>query len=120
MEIYQSIRDALLLPDGKRLSQTVERLQLLSRGRLRNPADKTVLCQFLIDLPFYRATSLTQIWHLPLTTNAVESMRRLLRDCMLRSSRAGSNPKSLLLWATALIRLRPTVTCNGNPINRNS
>lgn len=118
-EIYQSIRNALLLPEGKCLSQTVQRLRRLSRGDCGTLRIKTVLGQFLVDLPFYRSYLAHPDLGLPLTTNAVESMCRLLRE-MLRSSRAGSNPKSLLLWATALIRLRPTITCNGHPINRNS
>jgi len=118
-EIYQSIRNALLLPNGRRLAQTLERLKRLSRGDCGTLRIKTVLCQFLVDLPFYRSYLAHPDLGLPLTTNAVESMCRLLRE-MLRSSRAGSNPNSLLLWATALIRLRPTVTCNGPPINRNS
>jgi transposase-like protein len=118
-EIYQSIRNALLLPEGKCLSQTLERLRRLSRGDCGTLRIKTVLCQFLVDLPFYRSYLAHPDLGLPLTTNAVESMCRLLRE-MLRSSRAGSNPRSLLLWATALIRLRPTVTCNGYSINRNS
>jgi transposase-like protein len=118
-EIYQSIRNALLLPEGKCLLQTLERLRRLSRGDCGTLRIKTVLCQFLVDLPFYRSYLAHPDLGLPLTTNAVESMCRLLRE-MLRSSRAGSNPRSLLLWATALIRLRPTVTCNGYSINRNS
>ena len=116
-EIYQSIRNALLLPDGKRFSQTLERLERLSLGDCGTLRIKTVLCQFLVDLTFYRSYLAHPELGLPLTTNAVESMCRLLRE-MLRSSRAGSNPKSLLLWTTALIRLRPTVTCNGHTINR--
>ncbi len=116
-QIYQLIRTALLLPEGKPLTLTLERLQHLSRGDCGTVRVKTVLCQFLLDLPFYRSYLAHPDLGLPLTTNAVESMCRLLRE-MLRSSRAGSNPKSLLLWITALIRLRPTVTCNGHQINR--
>src|SRR6266480_1367173 len=118
-EIYQLIRSALLLPDGRRLSRAVERLKRLSRGDCGTLRIKTTLCQFLVDLPFYRSYLAHPNLGLPLTTNAVESMCRLIRE-MLRSSRAGSNPTSLLLWATALIRLRPTVTCNGHSFNRNS
>ncbi len=118
-DIYQSMRNALSLPPGKRLSQTIEHLQRLSRGDCGTARIKTVLCQFLVDLPFYRSYLAHPNLGLPLTTNAVESMCRLVRE-MLRSSRAGSNPKSLLLWTTALIRLRPTIICNGHQINRNS
>ena len=118
-EIYQSIRNALLLLEGKHLSKTLGRLKRLSQGDCGTVRIKTVLCQFLVDLPFYRSYLAHPDLGLPLTTNAVESMCRLIRE-MLRSSRAGSNPKSLLLWATAFIRLRPTITCNGYLINRNS
>src|SRR5207245_70598 len=54
-EIYQSIRNALLLPNGRRLAQTLERLKRLSRGDCGTLRIKTVLCQFLVDLPFYRS-----------------------------------------------------------------
>ena len=118
-EIYELIRSALLLPSGNRLAATVDRLKRLSRGDCGTVRIRTVLCQFLLDLPFYRSYLAHPDLGLPLTTNAVESMCRLLRE-MLRSSRAGSNPQSLLLWATALLRLRPTVTCNGHSINRNT
>lgn len=118
-EIYQLIRCALVLPEGRQLSLTLQRLRALSRGDCGTLRIKTTLCQFLLDLPFYRSYLAHPGLGLPLTTNAVESMCRLIRE-MLRSSRAGSNPHSLHLWATALVRMRPTVTCNGNPINRNS
>ncbi len=116
-EIYQSVRNALLLPDGIPLQHTVAHLRRLSGGDCGTVRIKTVLCQFLVDLPFYRSYLARPELGLPLTNNAVESMCRLLRE-MLRSSRAGSNPKSLLIWVTALIRFRPTIICNGHKINR--
>jgi hypothetical protein len=116
-EIYQSIRNALVLPPGKLLSRTLQRLEHLAGGDCGTLRIKTVLRQFLVDLPFYRSYLAHPELGLPLTTNAVESMCRLVRE-MLRSSRAGSNPKSLLLWTTALIRLRSTITCNGHRLNR--
>jgi hypothetical protein len=73
--------------------------------------------EFLHGLEFYRAYLKYPQLGLPQTTNVVESMGRILRE-MLRSSRAGSNPAALLLWATALIRMRSTMTCNGHYINR--
>lgn len=75
--------------------------------------------EFLNVMPYYRTYLKRPELGLPRTTNSVESMCRLLRE-MFRSSRAGSNPNSVLLWATALIRLRPTIVCNGHPINRKS
>lgn len=116
-KIHQLIRNALALPDGKRLSQTLEYLGRLSHDDCGTQRIQTTVREFLNGLQFYRAYLTHPRLSLPRTTNSVESMGRLLRE-MFRSSRAGSNPASVLLWATALIRLRPNVTCNGHSFNR--
>ena len=113
-EIQQLIRDALQLPEGQRLSWTLKRLEELHGSDCGTPGIQTTLGQFLYSLRFYRSYVRHPNLGLPTTTNAVESMCRLIRE-MLRSSRAGSNPASVLLWTTAFIRLRPTVNCNGHP-----
>jgi len=118
-EIHQLIRNALQLPDGPRLSRTLERLRHLSHGDCGTLRIQTTVREFLVNLQFYRSYFIHPTLGLPLTTNAVESMCRLLRE-MFRSSRAGSNPASVLLWATACIRLRPTLKCNGHSLNRKS
>jgi hypothetical protein len=111
-EIHQLIRSALELPEGRRLTRAIERLTLLSYGDCGTPRIRTAVREFLGGLDYYRAHLLHPRLGLPRTTNAVESMCRILRE-LFRSSRAGSNPSSVLLWATALIRMRPKVTCNG-------
>lgn len=118
-QIHQLIRDALELPDGNRLSATLRLLTNLSHGDCGTARVQTTVREFLKDLQFYRSHLTHPHLDLPRTTNCVESMCRLLRE-MLRSSRAGSNPASVLLWATALIRLRPKVICNGHGFNRKS
>lgn len=118
-EIHQLIRSALELPDGRPLSGTLGRLRRLSDGDCGTERIQTAVREFLKGLPFYRSYLTHPHLGLPRTTNSVESMCRLLRE-MLRSSRAGSNPASVLLWATALIRLRSRVVCNGHPFNRKS
>jgi hypothetical protein len=118
-EIQQLVRAALQLPPGRRLSRTLERLTLLSRGDCGTLRMQTTVREFLTHLQFYRSYTAHPSLGLPATTNVVESMCRLLRE-MLRSSRAGSNPSSLLLWTTAFIRLRPALTCNGHSFNRKS
>ena len=118
-EIHQLIRAALELPDGNRLAGTVRRLRPLADGDCGTERIQTTVREFLKTLPFYRSYLKHPELGLPTTTNSVESMCRLLRE-MLRSSRAGSNPASVLLWATAFIRLRPQVTCNGHTFNRNT
>src|SRR3989338_3404354 len=51
--------------------------------------------------------------HLPTTTSAIESTGRMIR----RATRTARTPQSLLLRATAFLRLKKGVICNGN-INR--
>lgn len=118
-EIHQLIRSILELPEGNRLSGALKQLTRLSHGDCGTLRIQTTIREFLKGLPFYRSYLTYPHLELPRTTNSVESMCRLLRE-MLRSSRAGSNPASVLLWATALIRLRPNVTCNGHSFNRKS
>lgn len=116
-EISHLIRSALKLPEGPRLSQTLKRLRHLSNSDCGTPRIQAIVRTFLSDLPYYRSYLMNPQLGLPRTTNTVESMGRILRE-LFRSSRAGSNPASVLLWSTALIRMRPNVTCNGHPINR--
>ncbi|MDQ3026361.1 MAG: hypothetical protein M3R58_07645 [Pseudomonadota bacterium] len=116
-EIHQLIRSALELPEGKRLSRTLEQLNRLSHGDCGTQRVQTTVREFLNGPQFYRSYLTHPNLGLPRTTNSVESMCRLLRE-LFRSSRAGSNPGSVLLWATALLRLRPRVTFNGHSFNR--
>jgi hypothetical protein len=115
-EIHRLIRSALRLPAGDRLSKVLERLGRLSRGDCGTKRIQTAVREFLKGLQHYRAYLASPHLGLPHTTNSVESMGRLLRE-MFRSSRAGSNPASVLLWATAFIRMRSQVRCNGHQIN---
>ncbi len=48
--------------------------------------------------------------HLPTTTSAIESTGRMMR----RATRTTRTPESLLLRATAFLRLKKFVICNGN------
>lgn len=118
-EIDHLLRGALELPDGPRLRRTLDRLQRLARVDCGTLRIQTMLRECLHQLPFYRAYRQYPDLGLPRTTSAVESMGRLLRE-MFRSSRSGSNPASVLLWATARIRLRPAIVCNGYTLNRDS
>jgi hypothetical protein len=116
-EINQLIRKALQLPSGNRLRETLVRLRHISAGNCGTKRTQTTVREFLKAVPYYRSYLTEPSLGLPHTTNTVESMCRLIRE-MFRSSRAGSNPDSVLLWATALIRQRPKVTCNGHQINK--
>ena len=115
-EIQQLIRYALEITDGHRLTRTITRLRQLSEHDCGRRIPATVR-EFLKRLPLYRSNLDHPELGLPRTTNSVESMGRIIRE-LFRSSRAGSSPRAVLLWATARIRMRPTVTCNGHSINR--
>lgn len=115
--LYRLLRRSLELPDGRPLQRTLAALRRLADGDCGTVRIQTTVRQFLQHVGDYRAYLVHPALGLPRTTSAVESMGRILRE-LFRSSRAGSNPTSVLLWATALIRMRPQVTCNGCVINR--
>jgi hypothetical protein len=48
--------------------------------------------------------------HLPVTTNAIESTGQMVR----KATRTARTPTSLLLRATAFLRLKKSIVCNGN------
>lgn len=113
----QLVRRALMLPEGPRLERCLARLHHLADRDCGTLRTQRTIRQFLQHVGDYRAYLTHPELGLPRTTSAVESMGRIVRE-LFRSSRAGSNPSSLLRWATALIRLRPEVVCNGCIINR--
>jgi hypothetical protein len=67
---------------------------------------------FLRELGAFRTYRHHPELDLPTTTNVIESMANLLRQRV----RTVSTPVALQRWATALFRLRPTMTCNGKTI----
>ena len=117
-ELYQLIREALETPDERRLRHLVARLTQLAAMDSITLRLQAILRDFLKSVPYYRSYRAHPKLHLPVTTNAVESMACVIRD-FLRRTRCASNPKALLRWATALIRLRPTITCNGKKLQQN-
>ncbi len=84
-ELNRCIRQALVLPDGTHLDITIQKLQRLAQTDCGTARMQMTVRAFLRDLKFYR----TYLQH-----------------------RAGSNQTSTLRWATAFIRIHPTVACN--------
>lgn len=64
---------------------------------------------FVRDIDTYRTYLQYPNLNLPVTTGTVEAMNSLLRGVLRRLR----TPSSVLLWATAFIRLRPHIRCNG-------
>jgi hypothetical protein len=71
-----------------------------------------IVREFLRRVDHFRAYRQYPELHLPTTTGSVEAMNRKVRDLM-RQTRNIKSPQALHLWATALIRTRPIVKCNG-------
>lgn len=108
-EIYQLIRQALDLPLGPRLYATIDRLKDLAQTKCGTKRIRAMVREFLRCAGFYRTCRTRPELGLPATTNSVESMGGLIRQ--LLRNRSGSSPKSVVLWATAMIRLRPHIVC---------
>lgn len=116
-EIYRLIRSALDAPEGAVLDCTLARLRDLLKTPCGTRRIRMTVREFLRSVRFYRAWQMHSHLGLPATTNAIESMNSIVRD-MFRRNRSASSPKALQLWATALIRHRPTINCNGKKLNR--
>ena len=63
----------------------------------------------------FRSYLMHPLLNLPTTTNAMESTGRLVR----KATRTARTPESLLLRATAYLRLKRSVTCNGSCATQN-
>jgi hypothetical protein len=110
--LYQLTRKALDLPDGPRLQTVLKKLRRLVRKATALRVIRMIVREFLRRIDHFRAYRKYPKLNLPTTTGSVEAMNRRIRDLM-RQTRSISSPQALILWATALIRTRPIVMCNG-------
>ena len=111
-EIYQLIRQALEAPNGSLLNNSIARLTQLAKNPCITYRIQAMVREFLRSISYYRAYKTYPELDLPSTTNTIESMNSIIRD-LLRRNHSASSPQSLLQWATALIRLRKKLNCNG-------
>lgn len=117
LKIYRLIRKALDLPDGSELYAVLDQLRRLERTSCGTKRIRAIVREFLRCVGFYRTCRSKPDLNLPATTNTVESMGSIVRQ--LFRNRAGSSPRSVLLWSKALMRLRPYVTCNAKIYQQN-
>jgi len=110
--LYQHVRQALELPDGPKLQTVLKKLRHLVRQATGLRVMRMIVREFLRRIEHFRAYRKYPELDLPTTTGSVEAMNRRVRDLM-RQTRSVRSPQALQLWATALIRMRPTVMCNG-------
>jgi hypothetical protein len=116
-EIYRLVREALDAPEGARLDSALQQLGQIARTSGATYRIRAMVREFVRCADYYRTCRKHPELGLPATTNAIESMNCLVRD-LLRRNRSASSPRALHLWATALIRHRSLITCNGNNFNR--
>jgi hypothetical protein len=116
--LYQLTRQALELPDGPRLQTVLKELRDLVRQATGLRVIRMIVREFLRRIDHFRAYRKYPELDLPTTTGSVEAMGRRVRDLM-RQTRSISSPQALQLWATALIRMPPTVMCNGKHFQPN-
>jgi hypothetical protein len=117
IRMYTLTRRILEQPGGPQLEADIDELAQLSRSLDLPDRVRALYREFLHCIGYYRAHLMRPLMGIPPTTNAIESMGAIIRD-MLRRSRAGSTPKSLLLWATALTRVKHQIACNSSRINQ--
>lgn len=111
-DIYQLIQQALETPDGPLLNTSMAQLTQLAKNPSITYRIQAMLREFLSSITYYRSYLTHPQLNLPSTTNTIESMGCIIRD-LLRRNHSASNPQALLRWATALIRLRKQLNCNG-------
>ncbi len=116
-ELYDLISCAMRTTDAEKFKKTIARLEELVKCKCGTKRIRATVREFLACVRYYRTFLDYPNLHLPTTTNTMESTGCLLRN-MFRRSRAGSNPKSLLMWADGMIRVRGKLACNGHKINR--
>ncbi len=108
-EAYQLVRKILRLQDTSQLDTFIPRLKTLAASPTCPRRLRMILREFLRELPAFLAYRRHPKLKLPTTTNAVESMGSIIRV----TTRGLSTPGALSRWATALLHLRPEITCNG-------
>lgn len=116
-ELYDLISCVMRTKDAKKYKTSIARLEELAKQKCGTKRIRSTVREFLACVGYYRTFLDYPNLHLPTTTNTMESMGNLLR-AMFRRSHAGSNPKSLLMWAEAMLRVKGKLACNGYEINR--
>lgn len=111
-KLYQLTRQALEIRAGPRLNTVLKELRRLTRRAKGLRVVRMIVREFLRRVDHFRAYQKYPELDLPTTTGSVEAMNRKVRDLM-RQTRSVRSPQALQLWATALIRMRPAITCNG-------
>jgi len=103
------VRTLLTTPSGVSLKkQTLKARRLISHP-LCPPWIRIQTVEFLRTLDDFRAYLIHPSLNLPVTTNSIESTGKLVR----KATSTARTPQSVLLRATAFLRIKQSITCNG-------
>jgi hypothetical protein len=103
------IRTLLTTQDSAALKRQTIKARLLISHPLCPPWIRIQTVEFLRTLDDFRAYLIRPELNLPTTTNSIESTGKLVR----KATSTARTPQSVLLRATAFLRLRKSITCNG-------
>lgn len=113
--IYQTVLKLLKAQDGRKVKILSNYLRALASNSNCPNSMRMSATEFLRALPEFRAYLKYTDLNLPTTTGSVETMCKLIR----KRTRTLRTAKSLKLWATAIVRLKSPITCNGKNIQHN-
>lgn len=117
-EAYALIQCALTTHSDQQLAASVARLSAIAEQRCLPYRFTMIIREFVRRVEDYRAYMEHPSLQLPRTTSSIESKGRMIRDLMGRA-RSLKTPRAVRLWATAYVRLRPTVTCRPTTLSTN-
>ena len=103
------VRTLLTTPDSTTLKrQTLKARRLISHP-LCPPWIRIQTVEFLRTLDDFRTYLMRPELNLPTTNNSIESSGRIIR----KATSTARTPQSVLLRATAFLRIKKSIACNG-------
>ena len=108
-KLLGAVRILLTTTDDVILRHQTLKAQRLIRHPLCPPWIRIQTVEFLRTLNDFRAYLLYPEFNLPTTNNSIESSGKLIR----KATGTARTPRSVLLRATAFLRLKKFITCNG-------
>ncbi len=110
--IYQTIRDAMIVPFGKEYDDAIRHLEKCIFDETCPKWVRHHGNEFLRHREAFRMYLKYPEYNLPFTTSSMENLCGSIRD-LLRRSRGFKSEKSLSKWVSEFIKLKKTITCNG-------
>ena len=114
-DLYQSIRQAMIVPYGEDYITSINHIKELLADVNCPKCFRGYGNDFLRHREEFRAYIRYPKYNLPFTNSAMENLCGSVRD-LLRRSRGFKTKKSLENWISVFIKMKKEITCNGkNP-----